>query len=72
MNELKKILIQQILETKDDRLLKMLYDIIKLDKEQSEPSHPLETDSSNPRELNSSEIQDSIDFFFNPSSFQKP
>ena len=34
MNELKKELIQQILETQDERLLKMMLDILKLNDEQ--------------------------------------
>ena len=71
MNELKEYLIQHILESNDELLLKMLYDMIKLEKDQSEPPQLIESDFSGPQNLNFSEIQESIDTFFNPSSFHK-
>lgn len=71
MNELKKYLIQHILESNDELLLKMLYDMIKLEKDQSEPAQLIESDFSGPQNLNFLEIQESIDTFFNPSSFLK-
>ncbi len=71
MNELKKYLIQHILESNDELLLKMLYDMIKLEKDQSEPPQLIESDFSGPQNLNFLEIQESIDTFFNPSSFHK-
>jgi len=65
MNELKKILIQHILETQDERLLKMLWDIVKLNQEPTEFQNIVEPDFLGHSNLNASEIQHSIDSFFN-------
>jgi len=65
MNELKKILIQHILETQDERLLKMLWDIVKLNQEPTGFQNIVEPDFLGHSNLNASEIQHSIDSFFN-------
>jgi hypothetical protein len=65
MNELKKILIQHILETQDERLLKMLWDIVKLNQEPTGFQNIVEPDFSSHSNLDASEIQHSIDSFFN-------
>ena len=66
MNEVKKILIQQILETQDERLLKMMLDILKLNDEQPGYHNMLESTFFSPGNGGDSEIQESIDSFFNP------
>jgi hypothetical protein len=66
MNELKKVLIQQILETQDERLLKMMLDILKLKDEQPGYHNILESTFFSPGNGGNSEIQESIDSFFNP------
>jgi hypothetical protein len=66
MNELKKVLIQQILETQDQRLLKMMLDILKLNDEQPGYHKTLESTFFSPGNGGDSEIQESIDSFFNP------
>jgi hypothetical protein len=66
MNELKKVLIQQILETQDERLLKMMLDILKLNDEQPGYHNILESTFFSPVNGGDSEIQESIDSFFNP------
>lgn len=66
MNELKKILIQQILETQDERLLKMMLDILKLNDEQTGYPNIMESTFLSPGNAGDSEIQESIDSFFNP------
>ena len=66
MNELKKVLIQQILETQDERLLKMMLDILKLNDEQPGYHNMLESTFFSHGNGGDSEIQESIDSFFNP------
>jgi hypothetical protein len=66
MNELKKILIQQILETQDERLLKMMLDILKLNDEQTGYHNIMESTFLSTGNTGDSEIQESIDSFFNP------
>jgi hypothetical protein len=66
MNELKKVLIQQILETQDERLLKMMLDILKLNDEQPGYHNTMESTFFSPDNVGDSEIQESIDSFFNP------
>lgn len=65
MNELKKVLIQQILETQDERLLKMMVDIMKLNDEQPGYHNKMESTIFNPANGGDSDIQESIDSFFN-------
>ena len=71
MNELKKVLIQQILETQDERLLKMMLDILKLNDEQPGYNKTLESTFFSPGNGGDSEIQESIDSFFNPQYSNK-
>jgi hypothetical protein len=71
MNELKKVLIQQILETQDERLLKMMLDILKLNDEQPGYHNMLESTFFSPGNGGDSEIQESIDSFFNPQYSNK-
>ena len=66
MNELKKVLIQQILETQDERLLKMMLDILKLNEVQPGYYNIMESTFFSPGNGGDSEIQESIDSFFNP------
>jgi hypothetical protein len=66
MNELKKLLIQQILETQDERLLKMMLGILKLNDEQPGYHKTLESTFFSTGNGDDSEIQESIDSFFNP------
>jgi hypothetical protein len=66
MNELKKLLIQQILETQDEGLLKMMLDILKLNDEQLEYHNTMESTFFSPGNGGDSDIQESIDSFFNP------
>ena len=66
MNELKKVLIQQILETQDERLLKMMLDILKLKDEQPGYNNIPESTFFSHGNGGDSEIQESIDSFFNP------
>lgn len=67
MNELKKLLIQQILETQDEGLLKMMLDILKLNDEQPGGYHnTMESTFFSPGNGGVSDIQESIDSFFNP------
>jgi hypothetical protein len=68
MNALKKILIQQILETQDESLLNMLWEIVKLNQDQMENKQMLEPSFSDYSNMHASEIQQSIDSFFNPQS----
>ena len=71
MNELKKVLIQQILETQDERLLKMMLDILKLNDEQPGYYNIMESSFFSPGNGGDSEIQESIDSFFNPQYSNK-
>ena len=71
MNELKKVLIQQILETQDERLLKMMLDILKLNDEQPGYYNIMESSFFSPGNGGGSEIQESIDSFFNPQYSNK-
>jgi hypothetical protein len=66
MNELKKVLIQQILETQDERLLKMMLDILKLNDEQPGYHNIMESTFFSSDNVGDSDIQESIDSFFNP------
>ena len=66
MNELKKVLIQQILETQDERLLKMMLDILKLNEVQPGYHNIMESTFFSPGNGGDSESQESIDSFFNP------
>ena len=66
MNELKKVLIQQILETQDERLLKMMLDILKLNEVQPGYHNIMESTFFSPGNGGDSEIQESNDSFFNP------
>lgn len=68
MNALKKQLIQQILETQDESLLKMLWEIVKLNQEQTENQQMLEPTFSGYANIHASDIQQSIDSFFNSQS----
>lgn len=71
MNELKKVLIQQILETQDERLLKMMLDILKLNEEQPGYNNIIESTFFSTGNGGDSEIQESIDSFFNPQYLNK-
>ena len=66
MNELKKVLIQQILETQDEGLLKMMLDILKLNEVQPGYRNIMEPTFFSSGNGGDSEIQESIDSFFNP------
>jgi hypothetical protein len=66
MNELKKVLIQQILETQDEGLLKMMLDILKLNDVQPGYHNTMESTFFSPGNGGDSDIQESIDSFFNP------
>jgi len=68
MNALKIRLIQQILETQDESLLKMLWEIVKLNQENMENQQMLEPTFSDNANMHSSDIQQSIDSFFNTQS----
>jgi len=68
MNALKIRLIQQILETQDESLLKMLWEIVKLNQEHMENQQMLEPTFSDYANMHSSDIQQSIDSFFNTQS----
>ena len=68
MNALKIRLIQQILETQDESLLKMLWEIVKLNQENMENQQMLEPTFSDYAKMHSSDIQQSIDSFFNTQS----
>lgn len=66
MNELKKVLIQQILETQDECLLKMMLGILKLNDEQPGCHNIKESTFFSTGNGGDLEIQESIDSFFNP------
>jgi hypothetical protein len=72
MNELKKKLIRQILESRDEQLLRLLLELMKPDAEPAHSFHPEGALFSNAPTLNTLEIQEGIDSFFNPSLLQKP
>lgn len=67
MNALKIRLIQQILETQDESLLKMLWEIVKLNQEHMENQQMLEPTFSDYANMHSSDIQQSIDSFLIPN-----
>jgi hypothetical protein len=71
MKEVKKILIHRILEIQDESLLKLLLEVTKLDQQSNGFSPSNEVDYLPSFTINSSEIQDSIDGFFNPHSVNK-
>jgi hypothetical protein len=68
MKEVKKILIQRILEIQDESLLKILLEVTKLDQQSNRFSPSAEVDFLPSFAIDSSEIQDSIDGFFNSHS----
>jgi len=71
MKEMKKILIQRILEIQDESLLKLLLEVTKLDQQSNRFSSSTEVDFLPSFNIDSSEIQDSIDGFFNPHAVNK-
>jgi hypothetical protein len=71
MKEVKKILIHRILEMQDESLLKLLLEVTKLDQHSNRFSPSNEDDYLPSFTIDSSEIQDSIDGFFNPHSVNK-
>lgn len=71
MKEVKKILIHRILEIQDESLLKLLLEVTKLDQQSNRFSSLTEVDFLPSFTIDSSEIQDSIDGFFNPHSVNK-
>jgi hypothetical protein len=71
MKEVKKILIHRILEIQDESLLKLLLEVTKLDQQSNRFSPSNEVDFSPSFTIDSSEIQDSIDGFFNTHSVNK-
>jgi hypothetical protein len=71
MKEVKKILIHRILEIQDESLLKLLLEVTKLDQQSNRFSPSNEADYLPSFTIDSSEIQDSIDGFFNPHSVNK-
>lgn len=71
MKEVKKILIHRILEIKDESLLKLLLEVTKLDEQSNRFSPSADVDFMLSVNIDSSEIQDSIDGFFNSYSVNK-
>jgi hypothetical protein len=71
MKEVKKILIHRILEIQDESLLKLLLEVTKLDQQSNPSSSTKEVDFLPSFTLDSSEMQDSIDGFFNSHSVNK-
>jgi hypothetical protein len=71
MKEVKKILIQRILEIQDESLLKLLLEVTKLDQQSNHFFPSTEVDFLPSFNIDSSEIQDSIDGFFNPHVVNK-
>lgn len=71
MKQVKKILIHRILEIQDESLLKLLLEVTKLDQQSNRFSPSNEADYLPSFTIDSSEIQDSIDGFFNPHSVNK-
>lgn len=71
MKEVKKILIHRILEIKDESLLKLLLEVTKLDEQSNRFSPSADVDFMPSVNIDSSEIQDSIDGFFNSYSVNK-
>lgn len=71
MKEVKKILIHRILEIKDESLLKLLLEVTKLDEQANHFSPSADVDFMPSVNIDSSEIQDSIDGFFNSHSVNK-
>jgi len=64
-------LIHRILEMQDESLLKLLLEVTKLDQHSNRFSPSNEADYLPSFTIDSSEIQDSIDGFFNPHSVNK-
>jgi hypothetical protein len=64
-------LIHRILEIQDESLLKLLLEVTKLDQQSNRFSPSNEADYLPSFTIDSSEIQDSIDGFFNPHSVNK-
>lgn len=71
MIEVKKILIHRILEIQDESLLKLLLEVTKLDEQSNHFSPSADADFIPSLNIDSSEIQDSIDGFFNSYSVNK-
>lgn len=71
MKEVKKILIHRILEIQDESLLKLLLEVTTLDPQSNRFPPSNEVDFFPSFTIDSSEIQDSIDGFFNPHSVNK-
>ena len=71
MKEVKKILIHRILEIQDESLLKLLLEVTNLEKQSNHFPPSTEVDFLPSFTIDSSEIQDSIDGFFNPHSVNK-
>ena len=71
MKEVKKILIHRILEIQDESLLKLLLEVTNLDKQSNRFSPSTEVDYLPSFTIDSSELQDSIDGFFNPHAVNK-
>jgi hypothetical protein len=71
MKEVKKILIQRILEIQDESLLKLLLEVTNLDQQSNCFSPSTEVGFLPSFDIDSSEIQDSIDGFFNPHAVNK-
>jgi hypothetical protein len=71
MKEVKKILIHRILEIQDESLLKLLLEVTKLDQQSNRFSPSADVDFMPSINIDASEIQDSIDGFFNAHSENK-
>jgi hypothetical protein len=71
MKEVKKLLIHRILEIQDESLLKLLLEVTKLDQQSNRFFPSTEVDFLPSINIDSSEIQDSIDGFFNPHAVNK-
>jgi hypothetical protein len=71
MKEVKKILIQRILEIQDESLLKLLLEVTNLDQQSNRFSPSNDGDYLPSFTIDSSELQDSIDGFFNSHSVNK-
>jgi hypothetical protein len=71
MKEVKKILIHRILEIQDESLLKLLLEVTNLDQQSNRFSPSTEVGFLPSFDIYSSEIQDSIDGFFNPHAVNK-
>lgn len=68
---MKKILIHRILEIQDESLLKLLLEVTNLDQQSNRFSPSTEVGFLSSFNIDSAEIQDSIDGFFNPHAVNK-